>query len=181
LLFLKNSTALINALQAFENNQAIFYLTAGAVLISFSGVWVKLAHVTPTISGFYRVFFGGIFLLTAAFRQGEISWKGWRHLALGFTAGFFLSLDLFFWHSSIRYIGPGLATLLGNFQVFLLAAVGMLFMGEKLSLKFFFSILMAILGLFLIVGLQWNQVSPQYKIGVYFGLTTAVVYTRYIL
>jgi len=28
-------------------------------MISFSPVWVKLVSVSPTTSGFYRVFFGG--------------------------------------------------------------------------------------------------------------------------
>jgi len=35
----------------------------GAPLISFSGVYVNLAHVTLTIAGFYRVLFGGFVLL----------------------------------------------------------------------------------------------------------------------
>ena len=117
-------------------------------MISFSGVWVKVSHVPPTVSAFYRVLFGGMFLLTAAYWKKEITWKGWYRLLLGFLCGIFLSLDLFFWHKSIHYIGPGLATILGNFQVFLLAGIGILFMGEKVSAKFFFAILTAILGLF---------------------------------
>jgi len=150
-------------------------------MISFSGVWVKVSHVPPTVSAFYRVLFGGMFLLTAAYWKKEITWKGWYRLLLGFLCGIFLSLDLFFWHKSIHYIGPGLATILGNFQVFLLAGLGVLFMGEKVSAKFFFAILTAILGLFLVVGIQWNQLGSQYKTGVYLGLATAVAYTAYLM
>ena len=150
-------------------------------MISFSGVWVKISHVTPTVSAFYRVLFGGIFLLTAAGWQKEITWKGWQRLLLGFLCGLFLALDLFFWHQSIQYVGPGLATILGNFEVFLLAGLGVVFMGEKVSPRFFLAILMAILGLFLVVGIQWNQLGSQYKTGVYLGLTTAVAYTAFLL
>jgi len=150
-------------------------------MISFSGVWVKVAHVTPTVSAFYRVLFGGMFLLTAACWKKEITWKGWDRLLLGLLCGLILAFDLFLWHKSIHYIGPGLATILGNFQVFLLAALGVLFMGEKVSPKFFFAILMAILGLFLVVGVQWNQLENQYKTGVYLGLATAVAYTAFLL
>ena len=150
-------------------------------MISFSGVWVKISHVTPTVSAFYRVLFGGIFLLAAACWQKEITWKGWQRLLLGFLCGLFLALDLFFWHQSIQYIGPGLATILGNFEVFLLAGLGVVFMGEKISPRFFVAILMAILGLFLVVGIQWNQLGSQYKTGVYLGLTTAVAYTAFLL
>ena len=160
---------------------AILHLIAGAVMISFSGVWVKVSHVTPTVSAFYRVLFGGLFLLTAACWKKEITWKGWYRLLLGFLCGFLLAFDLFFWHQSIHYIGPGLATILGNFQVFLLAGLGVLLMGEKVSPKFFFAILMAILGLFLVVGIQWNQLGNQYKTGVYLGLATAVAYTAFLL
>lgn len=150
-------------------------------MISFSGVWVIISHVTPTISAFYRVLFGGIFLLIAACWQKEINWKGTYRSMLGLLCGIFLALDLFFWHQSIHYIGPGLATILGNFQVFLLAGFGVVFMGEKVSLRFFFAILMAILGLFLVVGIQWNQLGSQYKTGVYLGLLTAVAYTGFLL
>ena len=150
-------------------------------MISFSGVWVKISHVTPTVSAFYRVLFGGLFLLAAACWQREITWKGWYRLLLGFLCGLFLSLDLFFWHQSIQYIGPGLATILGNFEVFLLAGLGVAFMGDKVSPRFFSAILMAILGLFLVVGIQWNQLGSQYKTGVYLGLATAVAYTAFFL
>ena len=38
-------------------------LTTGALLISFSAVFVKLAHVSPTISGVYRTLIGGVVLI----------------------------------------------------------------------------------------------------------------------
>ena len=37
-------------------------LFAGALMISFSPVFVKLTSVAPTTSGFYRVLFAGIVL-----------------------------------------------------------------------------------------------------------------------
>lgn len=167
--------------KALQKSTASFHLIAGAVMISFSGVWVNVSHVTPTVSAFYRVLFGGLFLLIAACFKKEITWRGWYHLLLGLLCGFFLAIDLFCWHKSIHHIGPGLATILGNFQVFLLAGLGVLFMGEKVSLKFFFAILMAILGLFLVVGVQWSRLGSQYKTGVYLGLVTAVAYTAFLL
>jgi len=164
-----------------QKNTTILHLLAGAVMISFSGVWVKVAQVAPTVSAFYRVLFGGLFLLMGACWKREITWKGWNRVLLGFLCGFFLALDLFFWHQSIHYIGPGLATILGNFQVFFLAGLGVVFMGEKVGAQYFFAIIMAIIGLFLVVGIQWNQLGSQYKTGVYLGLATAVAYTAFLL
>lgn len=159
----------------------LLMMTAGAVMISFSGVWVTMATVFPTVSAFYRVFFGGIILLAAAIWRREISWKGWGYLITGFICGLFLALDLYFWHASIKYIGPGLATLLGNFEVFLLAAIGFVFLGEKFTLRYALSIPLAFLGLILIVGMHWSQLTHLYKVGIYLGLITAFCYTGFLL
>jgi drug/metabolite transporter (DMT)-like permease len=159
----------------------IFQVLCGAFLISFSGIFVKLADVSPTSSGFYRVFFGSAFLLCATIWYKDYKKLTPAELLLIIFCGFVFALDLFFWHESIMYIGPGLATLLGNFQVFLLAATGIFFFGEKGRPRFFAAIPLAITGLLLIVGLNWNNLENDYKIGIYFGLLTAVCYTAFLL
>ncbi len=159
----------------------IFQVLCGAFLISFSGIFVKLADVSPTASGFYRVFFGSIFLLCATVWCKDFVKLTRAELLLIVFCGFAFALDLFFWHESIMYIGPGLATLVGNFQVFLLAATGILFFGEKGRPRFFASIPLAIIGLLLIVGINWNNLESNYKTGIYFGLLTAVCYTAFLL
>ena len=161
--------------------QPIFQVLCGACMISFSGVFVKLADVSPTSSGFYRVFFGSIILLCASLWHKELQRITLAQLLLISFCGFVFALDLFFWHESIMYIGPGLATLLGNFQVFLLAATGILFFGEKVRPRFLASIPLAVLGLLLIVGLNWNGLANDYKTGIYFALLTAVCYAAFIL
>ena len=115
----------------------IFRVLCGAFLISFSGIFVKLADVSPTASGFYRVFFGSIFLFGATVWFKDFKRLSLFELFLITFCGFVFALDLFFWHESIMYIGPGLATLIGNFQVFLLAAIGIIFFGEKSRPRFF--------------------------------------------
>ena len=160
---------------------AMAALLAGAVMISFSGVWVKIARVEPDVSAFYRVFFGGLILLPAAWRRGEIQWRGRKHLLLGLTCGVLFALDLGFYHASIQYVGPGLGTILPNFQVFILAAIGTIFLGEKIRLVYLISIPLAFVGLFLIVGLHWDQIGRAYKTGVYFGLIAAACYAGVLL
>ena len=155
----------------------IYQVLCGAFLISFSGIFVKLADVSPTASGFYRVFFGAVFLLCATLWFESFKKRTVAELLLIIFCGFVFALDLFFWHESIMYIGPGLATLLGNFQVFLLAATGILFFKEKSRPRFFAALPLAFLGLFLIVGMSWNDLDSGYKTGIYLGLLTAVCYT----
>ena len=162
-------------------NHPMLETTLGAMMISFSAVWVKLAHVTPTVSAFYRVFFGGVFLMAILIVRREKRWRGWHCLRLSLLAAIFFALDLYTWHRSIAYVGPGLATLLGNFEVFLVPAVGALLFGERLSLRFVLSVPLAVAGLFMIVGIHWEQLSPDYRIGIYYGLSTALFYTGFLI
>jgi len=167
--------------QFLQNNRAILQVLSGACMISFSAVWVKLANVPPTTSGLYRVFFGFLFLFIATFWQREMRVVSLKNLSLIIFCGFIFGLDLLFWHVSILFIGPGLATIISNFQVFLLAAAGIFFFGETIRLRFLLSIPAAILGLFLVVGGGWSNSNSDYKLGIYFGLLTAVCYAGFLL
>ncbi|MGB3212344.1 MAG: DMT family transporter [Desulforhopalus sp.] len=166
---------------AHFRHMPIIQVLSGAFLISFSGIFVKLADVSPTASGFYRVFFGSIFLLCATVWFKEFKKLNSAELLLLSFCGFVFALDLYFWHESIIYIGPGLATILGNFQVFLLAATGIFFFKERGRPRFFAAIPLAIIGLLLVVGERWGNLEDTYKMGIYFGLLTAVCYTAFLL
>ena len=159
----------------------VLQLLAGTVLISFSAVFVKLAHIGPTISGFYRLFFGAVFLFVLALVRREPVWRGKRPLGWAVLAGVFFTADIFFWHRSILYIGPGLATIIGNFQVFFLTAIGLLVFKERVTWRFFVSIPLAFTGLFLLVGIKWSELDSEYRLGVLYGVLTAVTYAGYLL
>jgi drug/metabolite transporter (DMT)-like permease len=156
-------------------------LVAGALMISFSGVWVKLSHVTPTVSAFYRVFFGGIILLIMALVRREVKWQGRQNALVLLVCSFFFALDLLFYHYSIHLVGPGLGTILPNFQVFILTAVGVFILKEKLRLSFLAAVPLAVTGLCFIVGLQWRGLEPSYRMGIVFGLAAALCYAAFLL
>ena len=159
----------------------ILSLITGAVMISFSGVWVEICHVPPGVSAFYRVLFGGLILLPAVVWHREMRWHGPRHLSLILLCGLFFALDLAFYHYSIQSIGPGLGTIIPNFQVFILTGVGIFFLGERLRWIFFLSIPMAIVGLMMIVGVDWQALDSQYRKGIYFGIAAAGCYAGFLL
>ena len=156
-------------------------MVLGAVMISFSGVWVKLCHVSPTTSAFYRVLFGGLVLLVAALINKELKWHGYRHLLLGVLCGLVFAFDLVCYHFSIHYIGPGLGTILPNFQVFILAIVGVLFLHENVRITAFISLPIAFLGLFMVMGVGWQKLDRFYQLGVYSGLAAAAFYSAFLL
>ena len=179
----KQETPSITHMMKFDylSKNPALSLTIGAVSISFSGVWVKIAEVTPASSAFYRVFFGLLFLLILSSQSQKKIIPSKLHLFWGSVCGILFALDLLCWHSSIILIGPGLATLLGNFQVFILAGVGIFFFKERYSKVLVIAIPMAVTGLFLIVGFDWVAMSPAYKSGIYLGLTTALLYSAFLL
>jgi drug/metabolite transporter (DMT)-like permease len=160
---------------------ALLQMAAGAAAISTTSVFVKLAHVGPTMSGFYRMGFGGLMLLL-----GLVAFGQWRRVRLAEIAwlllpGVAFAIDLMLWHRSILYVGPGLATLLGNFQVFLMALAGFVLYREKLGWQFLAGIGLAFVGLYLLVGLDWSAVGKQYQLGVVLGVVTGFAYAVYML
>jgi drug/metabolite transporter (DMT)-like permease len=78
-------------------------------------------------------------------------------------------------------VGPGLATLVGNFQVFFTAIFSCLLFREKISRIFIVAVLMALFGLFLITGVDLSSLDAGYRLGILFGIGTAVFYSAYIL
>lgn len=160
-------------------DRALAAMLLGAALIGTNAMMVRYAQMPPTISAFWRMLFAGLFLCGLVLAQRQ-----WRALpprvwlwclapALAFAC------DLWFWHRSILLIGPGLATLLGNAQVFFMALAGVLLFGERLGLRFLAGIALAFLGLWLLLGQGWSALPAQYRWGVWLGLATGVCYAAY--
>lgn len=156
-------------------------LFIGAALISLSPVWVKLVDVSATSSAFWRVAIGGLAIATylvISRRRLQFSARIWKVLIL---AAFFIALDLWFYHRSIQLIGPGLSTLIANFQVFVMAAAGFIILKEPPSRQQLVAIPLALFGLMLIVGIDWTGLPENYRMGIVFGLGAAVTYAAYLL
>lgn len=156
-------------------------MIGGGAFISTTSVLVKFAHVPPTVSAFWRMLFGGVMLSIAlvALRQ----WRAmrWSDALWMLPPALAFATDLFFWHRSIIDVGPGLATLLGNLQVFMMALAGVLLHREKLSWQFLVGLALAFSGLWLLIGQGWSQSGHDYQVGVLFGALTAVFYAAYML
>ncbi len=160
---------------------ALLQLVAGAIMISFAAVFVRIIEVPPTSSAFYRTLVGGVVLSLAMLVRRQL-WRPDRKLIFILAiAGLLFALDLAFWHRSILYLGPGLSTLLANFQVFVLAIAGVMVFKEALRPSLAIGILLAFAGLSLIVGFDWAGLAHDYRLGVILGLLTALCYGAYVL
>ncbi|WP_020677516.1 DMT family transporter [Geopsychrobacter electrodiphilus] len=156
-------------------------LLAGSVCISFSPVFIKLADVPPDPAGFYRMLFASLSLLVLLRLQGGKLTSVRNTLLLLAGGGLFLSIDFMCWHRSIHLVGPGLATLLANFQVFFTALFACLFLKQKITRLFMLAVVIALIGLLLITGVDWNVLGEGTRLGILLGLATAVFYSGYIL
>lgn len=156
-------------------------LFTGALIISFSSVFVKVSQVAPEVSAFYRVFFGCLFLVPACWFRGEFRGGRLKNSMIAVLAGLAFSADLFCWHFAIKYVGPGLATILGNCQVFILALAGWLLYRERLRASFVLSIFLAMSGLYMIIGLDNGVLTSQYLVGIGMGILTAIAYACFLL
>jgi drug/metabolite transporter (DMT)-like permease len=156
-------------------------VAAGAFLISFSSVFMVMSGVAPSTAAFYRTALAvpPLFILSLAY--GSLQWKGARFTGIMLLAGLAYCLDLISWHASILLVGPGLSTILANFQVFILAGFSILILKTPLSGRLLLSLPVAIAGLYLIFGLNWEGSSGGYHLGVLFGLFSAVAYAVYLL
>lgn len=164
-----------------SQRSAVTRMAAGAMLLSTTSIFVVLAQTAPTVSAFYRMLFGGVMLLAWIALRGQWQRIGWRDVWLASVPALGFSADLIQWHRSILWVGPGVATLLTNFQVFLLALVGLVFYREKLGRWFVPGMLVALVGLWLLVGAHWSLFDEQHRLGVWLGLGSGLAYTVYLL
>jgi drug/metabolite transporter (DMT)-like permease len=127
------------------------------------------------------MFFAALALLPLLLIRGDSLRVERSTLFLLIGCGIFLGIDFMFWHRSIGLIGPGLSTLLGNFQVFFTALLSWLLLREKITFLFGLALLLAIGGLLLITGTDLAALSQVTRVGILFGLATAVFYSAYIM
>ncbi len=164
--------------------KSLLALAFGALCISFAPIFVKMidnATLGPTAIAFWRTLFGAIILFGWAVVGGKQIKLPKEVLLLSLIAGLIFCCDLFVWHRSILFAGAGIATILGNTQVFWMALIGVVFFSEKLSTTYLISVCMAFIGVVLLVGVgSFQEFSSQYMKGIVFGLMTGVFYSGYI-
>lgn len=162
---------------------ALLRTWAGATLISFSAVYVRLADVEALRSAFLRVAYAlPVFaLLLAVTGRGRPRWRG-RIVWLAVVAGAALGLDLVTWHLSIGLIGAGLATVLPNLQVIFVGVVGVLVFRERPRWWFWVALPVVLSGVWLLGAVGRPVVAGgSVAAGVVLGVVTAALYSVYLV
>jgi len=160
-------------------------LVVGAGLISWAPIMVKaltLRGLGPTGVAFWRCALGVIVLWSVARLRSTPLRLPARVLGLTALAGLCFAADLSVWHRSILRVGAGMATILGNTQVFVTALLSWWCFGERPGARFTRAAICAMVGIVLLAGLGSDvEFSPGYLVGIGYGLATGVVYGLFLL
>jgi drug/metabolite transporter (DMT)-like permease len=154
----------------------------GVFAISFSGIYVRLAAVSPATASFFRTAYAIPPLLAVWWFRRAFDLRRPRARAVAFAAGVWLGLDLTLYHHAIERIGAGLATILGNTQVVFVAFAAWALHGERPSRTAFAVLPVILAGVALITGLGDPEAyGAQPVSGAAFGLLTGVTYAIFLL
>jgi drug/metabolite transporter (DMT)-like permease len=155
----------------------------GACTIAFSGILVRLAKVSPETAAVFRCAY-------AVPALGALAWverrrfgpRPPRERVLGLIAGVLFAADLIFWHHSIADVGAGLATVLGNLQVVLVAFVAWAVLGERPGNRVIAAVPIVFCGAVMISGvLEAGAYGADPVRGTVYGLLTTLAYSGFIL
>jgi len=155
----------------------------GALCISFSGILYRWSGVSPETGVVFRALYGLPFLAAVAIvewrRLGPMSP---RAVGLSLLAGVFFTVDLLTWHYAIEYVGAGLATVLGNLQVVIVALVAWVLFKERPRTAVLLALPVVLAGVVLISGvIGADAYGRNPGLGSAISLVTAFAYSGYLL
>lgn len=155
----------------------------GALAIAFSAILVRLADVSPSTAAVFRCAYAVPLLVAlAAYETRRYGPRPGRDRWIGVAAGVLFSADLIFWHHSIADVGAGLATVLGNLQVVLVAFAAWAVLGERPDRRIVLAVPVVFAGAVMISGvLESGGYGRDPVRGTVFGLLTTLAYAGFIL
>lgn len=160
-------------------------LTVGAACISFAPVLVQVqirSGLGPSAVGFWRCLLGTVALAGLTLATGASFRLPRRAAWAAAAAGIAFFVDLWVWHRAIRDAGAGLATILGNTQVFLTAILSAWIYRERIGARFVVASAVAVAGVALLVGIGSGvDLHGTYLRGVVLGLLTGIAYATFLL
>lgn len=155
----------------------------GALLIAFSAVFVRFADVSAVTAAVYRCAYAvPLLVVIAALERRRLGPRPVAARVWSCVAGAFFAADLTLWHHSIALVGAGLATVLANVQVVIVALAAWVLLGERPRAAVLAAVPLVLIGVVMISGIVGGGAYGDDPVGgaVYGGLT-AVAYSGYLL
>ena len=148
-----------------------------------SGILVRLAHVEPATAAIFRCAYALPALgLIAYLERRTYGPRPAAQVRIAMLAGVFLALDLVIWHHTIALVGAGLATVLGNTQVVIVAFLAWLILGERPPRRTLLALPVVLVGVVLISGvIGTDPYGTDPGLGVILGIVVGIVYAAFLL
>jgi drug/metabolite transporter (DMT)-like permease len=159
---------------------AYLALALGVFCIGTSAIFVKIAEVPGTVSAFYRVFFAGLALLPLRLSRKKQVFPSWKEVRLIGLGGLVFAGDLVLWNTSILLTSAAAATLLANNSPLWVGLGATLIFREKLSLKYWLGLIIALTGMLIIVGGNALQ-ELRFNLGDMLAIGASFLYAAYML
>ena len=155
----------------------------GAMSIAFSGILVRLADVEPATAAIFRCAYALPALgLIAYLERRAHGPRPAAQVRLAMLAGVFLALDLVIWHHTIGLVGAGLATVLGNTQVVIVALLAWWLLGERPTKRTLLALPVVLIGVVLISGVVGTGAyGTNPGLGVILGMVVGLAYAAFLL
>lgn len=168
---------------AFLVDHPVRAAVLGAAAIATSAVLVRLAGVRPETAAFYRCLYALPVLVPLARREDRrLGPRTRESRRLAALAGLFFAADLVLWHHAIDAVGAGLATVLGNLQVLVVAFAAWALYGERPHRRYVAALPVLLTGVVLVSGaVGEGAYGEDPLLGVVFGIATSVAYAGFLL
>lgn len=153
------------------------------MFIAFSGIFYRFAEVSSETATVFRCLYGlPILALVGWWEHRRYGPLPSRAVWLAVIAGVFFAGDLLSWHHAVDAVGAGLATVMGNLQVVIVALIAWIAFGEKPPMRTLYALPVVLGGVILISGvIGAGAYGADPMLGVGLGIVTAVSYAGYLL
>ena len=169
-------------MSADSDRRTMLIALAGAVTISFSPVLYVYSDTNPSTGAFFRMLYALPALALLAYLVRKADTRSSRTRWTAFGAGLILAPDMLSYHSSMIFIGIGIATLIGNSQVIIVTLASWKLFGEKPNPAILLSLPVVIIGLALISGIADPEPYGEDPVkGVIFGMMAAFFYSSFLI
>jgi len=169
-------------MSADSDRRTMLIALAGAVTISFSPVLYVYSDTNPSTGAFFRMLYALPALALLAYLVRKADTRSSRTRWTAFGAGLILAPDMLSYHSSMIFIGIGIATLIGNSQVIIVTLASWKLFGEKPNPAILLSLPVVIIGLALISGFADPEPYGEDPVkGVVFGMIAAFFYSSFLI
>ena len=169
-------------MSADSDRRTMLIALTGAVAISFSPVFYVYSDTNPSTGAFFRMLYALPALALLAYLVRKADTRSSRTRWTAFGAGLILAPDMLSYHSSMIFIGIGIATLIGNSQVIIVTLASWKLFGEKPNPAILLSLPIVIIGLALISGFADPEPYGEDPVkGVVFGMMAAFFYSSFLI